>query len=30
MFPLYWQLFVDDPLAPNGIASSKGWEFIIQ
>lgn len=30
MFPLYWQLFVDDPLAPNGIASSRGWEFIIQ
>lgn len=30
MFPLYWQLFVDDPLAPSGIASSKGWEFVIQ
>jgi cytochrome c peroxidase len=29
-FPLYWQVFVDDPLAPSGIASSKGWEFIIQ
>jgi hypothetical protein len=29
-FPLYWQVFVDDPVAPSGIASSKGWEFVIQ
>ena len=30
LFPLYWQLLIADPLAPNGIASSRGWEFIIQ
>ncbi|MDA7936409.1 hypothetical protein N9B90_00550 [bacterium] len=30
LYPLYWQLLVADPQAPAGIASSRGWEFIIQ
>ena len=30
LYPLYWQLLVADAQAPGGIASSKGWEFIIQ
>lgn len=30
LYPLYWQLLVDDPQAPDGIASSRGWEFVIQ
>lgn len=29
LLPLYWQLFVDDPQAPNGIAASPGWEFVL-
>jgi cytochrome c peroxidase len=28
--PLYYQLFVDDPLAPGGIAASRGTEFFIR
>ncbi len=29
LLPLYWQLFCDDPQAPNGISTSPGWEFIL-